>query len=65
MIRDLEALLPVSSTPNFRERLVAQLETLERQENTDLQFRQKAAALLEFYEKIFGVTDVVDKPEEE
>ena len=65
MIHDLEALLPVSSKPNFRERLVAQLETLKQQENTDLEFRQKAAALLEFYEKIFGVTDVVDKSEEE
>ncbi len=63
MIHDLEALLPVSSMPNFRERLVAQLETLERQEN--MEFRRKAAALLEFYKKIFGVTDVVDTPEEE
>jgi len=62
MIRDLEALLPVSSKPNFRERLVAQLETPKRPENTDLEFRRKAGDLLEFYEKVFGVTDVVDKP---
>jgi hypothetical protein len=73
MIREVEALLPVSSTLNFRERLVAQLENLERlktpngngQENTDLEFRRKAAALLTFYEQVFGVTDVVDKPDEE
>ena len=65
MIQDLEALLPVSSNPNFRERLVAQLETLERQETTELEFRRKAGALLLFYEQVFGVTDVVDRPEEE
>jgi|WetSurMetagenome_2_1015567.scaffolds.fasta_scaffold382324_2 uncharacterized protein len=73
MIHELEALLPASSTLNFRERLVAHLETLERrqtpvgtgQENTALEFRQKADALLGFYEQIFGVTDVIDQPEEE
>jgi hypothetical protein len=65
MIHELEMLLPVSSMPNFRERLVAQLEAVEQQEDTDHEFRLKAGALLEFYEKIFGVTDVVDKPEEE
>ena len=73
MIDELETLLPVSSTLNFRERLVAQLENLERlktpngtgQENTDLEFQRKAAALLTFYEQVFGVTDVVDKPDEE
>ncbi len=71
MIHALEKLLPASSKPNFRERLVAQLESLERlkmpagQEHTDLEFRQKAAALLDFYEQVFGVTDVIDQPEEE
>jgi hypothetical protein len=72
MIHELEVLLPASSMPNFRERLVAHLETLERQtavgsgrENTGLEFRQKANALLGFYEKVFGVTDVIDKPAEE
>ena len=68
MIHDLEALLPASPTPNFRERLVAHLEHLKKlpgQENTDLEFRLKADALLGFYEKVFGVTDVVDGPGEE
>jgi len=65
MIHDLEALLPISSTPNFRERLVTRLESLAHQERTDQEFLLKAGALLEFYEQVFGVTDVVDKPEDE
>ena len=76
MIHDLERLLPISSTPNFRERLVAHLETLERQgihtgtgpagqAGTDPEFRRKAEALLLYYEQVFDVTDVVDKPGEE
>jgi len=67
MIQELEALLPRSPNPNFRERLVAQLEALEDangHENADLEFRQKADALLLFYEKVFGVTDLFDKPDE-
>ena len=70
MIHELEALLPVSPNVNFRERLVARLEELERLnesavlENGDLEFRLKARNLLIFYEKIFGVKDVVDHPEE-
>ena len=67
MIHELEALLPVSPNTNFRQRLVAHLETLEgsaRQENTDLEFRRKAGALLKFYEKVFGVKDLVEKPDE-
>jgi hypothetical protein len=68
MIHELEALLPASSTPNFRERLVEYLEhpkTYTEQEKPDLEFRGKAEALLRFYEQVFGVTDVVDKPDEE
>ena len=68
MIHDVESLLPSSPNPNFRERLVAQLEALEdsdRQQDTDLEFRQKADALLLFYEKVFGVKDLVDRPDEE
>jgi uncharacterized protein len=65
MIRELEALLPASSMPNFRERLVAELEKPTLQENTDPEFRRKAYALLLFYENVFGVTDVVDRPDEE
>jgi hypothetical protein len=65
MIRDLETHLPASSQPNFRERLVAQLETLQRQKTTGLEFQRKAAALLRYYKQVFGVTDVVDRPPEE
>ena len=54
-IRDLEALLPPSADPNFRERLVAQLHVSE-----DPNFRQKARDLLMMYEKVFGVRDVIE-----
>jgi len=68
MIHELDALLPGSPNSNFRERLVACLEYLEEsagQENTDLDLRRKAGALLIFYEKYFGVKDLVEKPDEE
>ena len=55
-IHELEALLPPSPNPNFRERVAAHLET----EDTDLRFQQKAKALLTMFEKIFGVKDVVE-----
>ena len=70
MIHEVEALLPSSANTNFRERLVANLDHLENlkssegQENPDVEFRQKADALLIFYEKVFGVKDLVDKPDE-
>src|SRR6185503_21279909 len=62
MIHEMEALLPGSPNINFRARLVAQL---EENENTDLEFRRKAHALLILYEKVFGVKDLVDKPNED
>ena len=65
MIHELEALLPLSPDINFRERLIAQLERTTGQENTDPGFRPKAGALLIFYKKVFGVTDLVDHPDEE
>jgi len=69
MIRELEARLPSSPTTNFRERLVAQLESLLRretsasQENTGVEFQSKAQALLDYYERVFGVDDLVEKAE--
>jgi putative zinc- or iron-chelating protein len=69
MIRELEARLPSSPTTNFRERLVAQLESLLRretsasQENTRVEFQSKAQALLDYYERVFGVDDLVEKAE--
>jgi hypothetical protein len=69
MIHELEALLPSSPNTNFRERLVAHLEYLERPQAStgqdDREFRLKADALLLLYEKVFGVKDLVDKPHEE
>lgn len=70
MIHELEALLPPpeGSTLNFRERLVARLENPEEfreQEKTGPEFRRKASALLILYEKVFGVNDLVDPPDEE
>jgi hypothetical protein len=65
MIHEVEALLPDSPNPNFRERLVAGLEEASGQQDADHEFRRKAAELLLFYEEVFGVTDVIDQPEEE
>jgi hypothetical protein len=55
MIHEVEALLPPSPNANFRERLVAHLETVK---DTDLDLRRKADELLMMYEEIFGVNDV-------
>jgi hypothetical protein len=67
IIHEMEALLPDSSYTNFRERLVAHLEYLEQKsawDDMDLKFRLKADALLAFYDQIFGVNDLVEKPYE-
>ncbi len=66
MIQDLESLLPHSLHPSFRERLVDQLENLEHLKDTigqdDSEFQRKASELLDMYEKVFGVKDVVETP---
>ena len=64
-IREVEALLPDSKNPNFRERLAAQLEASEHLLETaqdPLEFWQKAGELLALYSKVFGVNDVVVMP---
>ncbi len=66
LIRGLEGLLPRAPGTNFRERLVARLEHPDEfveQANADLEFRQKAEELLSFYESVFGVKDLVERPE--
>jgi hypothetical protein len=63
MIQEVEALLPPSPKVNFRERLVEQLE--DPAADIDLEFKQKAEALLAVYEMIFGVNDVVEESGEE
>ncbi|HKG52867.1 MAG TPA: YkgJ family cysteine cluster protein [Anaerolineales bacterium] len=68
MIHELELRLPASPHANFRERLVTHLEALDQGasgEDADLDFRQKAEALLLFYEQIFGVDDLVEKSDGE
>jgi hypothetical protein len=64
LIGEMEALLPGSSNPNFRERLVAQLEAWQGPEAEERGFRQKAEALLAFYEQVFGVDDLVERADE-
>ena len=60
MIRSVETLLPVSSSCNFRERLVAHIES----GNADLEFQQKAMALLKVYKNEFGVKDIINTSDE-
>lgn len=58
MIHELESLLPASSESNFRQRLVT---ILEGPDELDPGFRQKAEALLTYYEEVFGVADLVER----
>jgi uncharacterized protein len=60
LIHQVEALLPHSQNPNFRERLVARLEELSAQDEGAMEFRQKARALVALYEDVFGVDDLIE-----
>jgi hypothetical protein len=62
LIQEVEVLLPDSPNPNFRERLVEHLEETAAQKDRDLEFRQRAEALLVVYEQVFGVDDVIESP---
>ena len=67
MIHELESFLPASPNSNFRERLVARMEQLEKSTQAgtpDPEFLQKARTLLLFYERCFGVKDIVNDAEE-
>ena len=67
IIEEVDDLLPPSSNRNFRERLVAHVENLEKSpelDDVDLEFRHKAGTLLTFYRDRFGVKDIVDDLEE-
>jgi hypothetical protein len=68
MIQAVEALLPDSPNPNFRERLAAYIEALDDSKGTErqpsLRLREEADALLALYESVFGVTDVIEMPAE-
>ncbi len=63
MIREVESLLPDSAEVNFRQRLVTELEDANGLAHADAEFRSKAEALLDIYKKIFGVDDLVEKPD--
>lgn len=55
IILEVEALLPASSNRNFRERLVAHLES----EAANAAFQEKATILLRVYSEVFGVKDLI------
>ena len=59
MIQEVDALLPVATHLSFRERLVTRTE----QGDTDSEFQPKSEALLDFYDKYFGVNDFFAKPQ--
>ena len=56
--------MPDSVEVNFRQRLVTELEESNGLVHTDAEFRSKAEALLGFYEKVFGVDDLVERTDE-
>ena len=64
LIGEVEAMLPESTNPNFRERLVAKMEHLETlkgaMEETDMEFWAKAKELVDLYGTAFGVTDIMN-----
>lgn len=64
MIREVESLLPASAETNFHQRLVRELEETDGLPHTNAEFRLKAKTLLDFYEQVFGVDDLVEKVDE-
>lgn len=61
-IAELEKILPRSQRQNFRERMVECLEDPILRRRMRLDFRQKAESLLAYYEDVFGVDDLIEKP---
>lgn len=67
MIRDLDSRLPISPGNNFRERLVTFLEqpgASAGDDETEIELRQKAEALLSLYEQVFGVNDLMENADD-
>ena len=64
LIREIEPLLPASSAPSFRERLITHKEFLESKrdllDTVEQEFLQKTETLLIEYEDRFGVDDFID-----
>ena len=64
MIREVESLLPASDEINFRQRLVTEMEEADGLANTNGEFRLKAEYMLDLYRSVFGVADVIEKPDD-
>lgn len=64
MIREVESLLPASTETNFRQRLVTEMEEADGLAHSDKAFRLQTEALLDFYERVFGVDDLIEKADE-
>lgn len=64
MIQNVQALLPDSANSNFRDRLTAWFEELENQKpfgpQEEVEFLKKARELLDLYQNMFGVNDVIE-----
>ena len=64
LIREIELLLPASSSLSFRERLITYKEDLESNEReyteSESEFLRKAEELLTYYEEGFGMDDFID-----
>lgn len=57
MIRDVEIYLPISQSISFRERLLVKMEDHSPENDS---FREKAQALISYFEDFFGVMDFFD-----
>ena len=64
LIREIEPLLPESTTISFRERVIAYKEELETKKGgyttAEQEFLSKTSVLLTRYEDLFGVDDFID-----
>lgn len=59
-IEEVERLLYDSPNPNFRERLVEQLEATTAEADRSPELRRKAMGLLALYAEVFGVDDMIE-----
>lgn len=59
-IREVDALLPDSTIPSFRERLVTYLESTDESAIVESNRQQKAAALVNSFRDDFGVNDLIE-----
>jgi len=59
-INEVDSLLPVTTIPSFRERLVEYLESTDGSKNVESELRQKAHALVDLFRDDFGVNDLIE-----